>query len=158
MSFILSKDYPSGKTRNIGQIVFLSIISFGVVYYIYQLWLFQDLMSHFEKAFKTEPEAYPTKINPTTMLIFAILLPVYAIYIKYQLLHEHIATSSIPTQENCKSGYRALLLYLLFGISTLWIVPLILEIKWQKAFNEHILDHEHVKDWKKKQNKADQNE
>jgi hypothetical protein len=154
MSFIISKEYPSGKTRKIWRIVFLSYVTLGVFYYLYQLWIFQDLMKHYEKAFKSEPNAYPTKVNPVTLFIFSILLPVYAIYTKYQLLHEHIATSNIPSQENCKSGYRALLLYLLFGLITLWIVPIVLEIKWQKAFNEHILDHEHVAEWNNKQKKS----
>jgi hypothetical protein len=140
----MTKEYKYGTTRKIGRIIFLSIVTLGVFYYLYQLWLFQDLMKHHQKAFKTEPEAYPTMVNPTTMFIFSILLPVYAIYTKYQLLHEHIATSNIPTERNCKSGYRALLLYLLFGVSTLWIYPIILEIQWQKAFNEHIIAHEHL--------------
>lgn len=131
-----------GTRRKYRRVIFFSLVTFGIYYLVYQWWLFRDLDEHFRKAFKTEPEAYPTKNNPTTMFVFTILLPIYSVYIKYQLLHEHIATSNIPSEINCKTGYRALLFYLLFGISTLGIVPLLMEIEWQNAFNEHITAHE----------------
>ncbi|NHJ38606.1 MAG: DUF4234 domain-containing protein [Asgard group archaeon] len=132
-----------GTKRKYRRVILISLITFGIYYLIYQWWLFRDLDEHFRNAFKAEPESYPTKNNPTTMFIFTILLPIYSIYTKYQLLHEHIATSNIESGSNCKSGYRALLFYLLFGISTLGIVPLLMEIEWQKAFNEHVDAHKH---------------
>jgi hypothetical protein len=131
-----------GTIRKYRRVILLSIVTFGIYYFIYQWWLFRDLNEHFRKGFNTEPEAYPTKNNPTTMIVYIILLPIYSIYTKYQLLHEHIATSNIPFGINCKSGYRALLYYLLFGISTLGIIPLLMEREWQIVFNEHIEAHE----------------
>ena len=130
-----------GSIRKYWRVFFLSLLTFGIYYIFYQFWLFKDLDEHFNKAFQVEPKSYPTKVNPTTMIVFLFLFPIYPIYIKYQLLHEHIATSNIRSEENCTVSYKAIVGFLLFSICTLGILPIIMENRWQKAFNEHILAH-----------------
>ncbi|NHJ86168.1 MAG: hypothetical protein FK734_11950 [Asgard group archaeon] len=141
----MPKHLKSGTTRRYGRVLFLTAITFGIYYLFYQWWLFKDLEDHYKKVFKTESQSYPTLNNPATMFIFVIILPLYAIYVKYNLLHEHVATSKVISQPNCIEAFKAVIFFLLFGFTTLGILPLILEQKWQKAFNEHILAHESKK-------------
>ncbi|MFW9923493.1 MAG: hypothetical protein ACFFDW_09450, partial [Candidatus Thorarchaeota archaeon] len=64
------------------------------------------------------------------------------IYMKYSLLHNHIETTSIKTENNCAIGINAVLSVLILGICTIGILPLLNEYRWQKAFNEHIIAHD----------------
>ncbi|NHJ33232.1 MAG: DUF4234 domain-containing protein [Asgard group archaeon] len=131
-----------GTTRRYRRVLIISILTFGIYYFFYYLWLFRDLNDHYEKVLDFEKEAYPTRNNPTTMFIFLFLLPIYSLYVKYHLLHEHIATSKILGKGNCPEGYKAVLLFIFLTFLTLGIVPIILEFRWQNAFNSHILAHE----------------
>jgi hypothetical protein len=130
-----------GTTRNYSRVIILSIITLGIYYFFYQYWIFDDLNEHHQKAFSTETRSFPTMVNPTTMLIFLIVFPLYPIYIKYRLLHNHIETSKIKSPSNCTIGLNATLSFLFLGVCTLGIMPLVLEFRWQKAFNEHIEAH-----------------
>jgi len=138
----MPKERKYGTTRKFRRVFFLSLITFGIYYILYNYWLFQDFEEHHEKAFKTEPRSYPLSNNPTTMLIFLFIFPFYPIYLKYTLLHNHIRTSNIYSPENCTIGVNAVLSFVLLGICTIGIAPLINERRWQTAFNEHILAHE----------------
>lgn len=131
-----------GTTRNFTRVILLSIVTFGIYYFLYQYWLFDDLNDHHQKAFSTEPRSFPTLVNPTTMLIFLIVFPLYPIYIKYRLLHTHIETSPITTANNCTIAINAVISFLFLGVCTIGIMPLVLEYRWQRAFNEHILAHQ----------------
>ncbi len=144
-----------GSIRKYGRVVFFSLLTFGIYYIFYLFWQFRDLDEHFKRAFEVEAESYPTKINPTTMIIFLILFPIYPIYIKYQLLHEHIATSNIRGKENCTVAYEAVVVFLVFGICTLGVLPIIHEHRWQKAFNDHILAHKKHAKRKRRKKRAD---
>ncbi|MHA1220866.1 MAG: DUF4234 domain-containing protein [Candidatus Heimdallarchaeota archaeon] len=137
----MPQDNQFGTTRKYSKVLLLSVVTLGVYYLFYQLWLFTDLARHHEDAFQDEPEAYPTINNPTTLFIFLFFLPFYSYYVKYNILHEHIATTKISSSINCVVGYQAVLFFLFLGPITLGIVPLIMEIKWQKTFNEHIQAH-----------------
>ncbi|MHA1639104.1 MAG: hypothetical protein ACTSXO_04675 [Candidatus Heimdallarchaeota archaeon] len=134
-----------GTARNFFRALLLSFLTFGFYNLFYQFWLYRDLDEHYQLAFKFEPRSYPTLNNPTTLFIFLIIFPLYSYYTKYHLLHEHIATSPIQSSTNCAEGYKALLFFLFFTIPTLGIVPIILEARWQKAFNEHLLAHKRQK-------------
>ena len=138
----MPKDRKYGITRKYRRVFFLSLITFGIYYIMYHYWIFQDFEIHHERAFTTEPRSYPLKANPTTMLIFMIVFPLYTIYTKYTLLHDHIRTSKVRSPENCANGVTAILSFIFFGVCTLGIHPLLTEKKWQNAFNEHILAHE----------------
>ena len=131
-----------GTTRRYRRVFLLSLLTFGIYYIIYQWRLFEDLQDHFDRAFHTEPRSFPTRNNPTTMLIFLILFPIYAYYIKYQTLHQHIESSNIKTQDNCLDGTSSLLSFIFLCWCTFGIYPLMMESKWQNAFNEHIIAHE----------------
>jgi hypothetical protein len=131
-----------GTTRRYRRVIFLSIITFGIYNFIYQWRVFEDLQDHYERAFHTEPRSYPTRNNPTTMLIFLFLFPIYSYYIKYQMLHQHIESSNIKSPENCLEGVSAILSFFFLCFCTFGIYPLYRESKWQNAFNEHILAHE----------------
>jgi len=131
-----------GTTRNFFRAVLFSFLTFGFYNLLYQFWLYRDLDDHYQLAFKLEPQAYPTVNNPATLFIFLFIFPLYSYYTKYHLLHEHIRTSPIQSPSNCIEGYKALLFFLFFTIPTLGIVPLILELRWQRAFNAHIIAHE----------------
>ena len=132
-------------TRKYSRVLFLSIITLGLYYFIYQWWLFRGLEDHYQEAFESEKESFPTRNNPITMFVLQFLIPFYVIYVKYRILHEHISTSSIETESNCAEGYRAVILFILLGIPSFWIVPLVLEANWQKAYNRHLLAHERKK-------------
>ncbi|MFW9924433.1 MAG: hypothetical protein ACFFDW_14210 [Candidatus Thorarchaeota archaeon] len=69
-----------GTQRNYTRVFFLSVATLGIYYFLYQYWLFEDLQEHYHKAFSYEPKSFPTIINPTTMLIFLIIFPLYPIY------------------------------------------------------------------------------
>jgi hypothetical protein len=131
-----------GTTRKYSLVFFFSVITVGIYYILYQYWIFSDLEEHFQKAHSTEPRSKPTHNNPITMVILWILFLPYALYMKYQLLHEHVATSSIKTEENCSDGLKALILILLLNFLTLGIITILLEARWQKVFNNHILAHQ----------------
>lgn len=138
----MPKEHKYGITRKYSRVFLLSLITLGIYYLLYQYWLFKDLQLHFERAFSTEPRSFPTKNNPTTMLIFLILFPIYPLYLKYTLLHDHIETSSIHSEENCTIGEQAILSFSILCVCTLGILPLIYEIRWQRVFNSHIEAHE----------------
>ncbi len=142
----MPKEHKFGTTRKYRRVLFLSIVTFGIYYIIYQYWLFQDFEEHHEKAFDTEPRAYPLITNPTTMLIFLFIFPFYPIYIKYTLLYDHIRTSSINSPENCSMGIKAVLTFVFLGLCTFGIAPLVTESRWQSAFNEHIIAHDYQKE------------
>ncbi|MEA2069940.1 MAG: hypothetical protein U9O98_01470 [Asgard group archaeon] len=130
-----------GKQRKYRRVIFFSILTFGLYYLFYQWWLFRDLQEHFLTTYEEETEAIPTRNNPTTMLIFLIFFPFYPIYLKYELLHRHILTSSVPTETNCPTALDAFLSIVLLCFCTFGIVPIIYEYRWQQAFNEHISAH-----------------
>jgi arginine exporter protein ArgO len=134
--------YKFGTIRSFNRVILLSLCTFGIYYLLYQWWLFEDLQEHYKEAQKVEPNAVPTRNNPTTMFIFVLLFAPYAIYTKYHLLHEHIATSRVETVRNCAPALQALIMIWFFSICTLGIYSIILEYRWQKAFNAHILAHE----------------
>lgn len=138
----MPKEMKYGTTRRFSRVVFLSLVTLGIYYILYQFWLFKDLEDHFKLAFTTESKSYPTTNNPTTMLIFLIIFPIYPIYIKYTLLHDHIETSKIKTEDNCALGLEAIFSFTLLCLCTLCIFPLVIEYRWQKAFNNHIIAHE----------------
>ncbi|MHA1124411.1 MAG: DUF4234 domain-containing protein [Candidatus Heimdallarchaeota archaeon] len=131
-----------GTIRKYRRVIFLSIITLGLYNLFYQWKIFEDLQGHFERGFHTESRSYPTQNNSITMLIFLFLFPLYPYYIKYQMLHQHIDTSNIISQENCLEGFSALLSFVFLCACTVGIYPIIMESRWQRAFNEHILAHE----------------
>jgi hypothetical protein len=131
-----------GTTRKYGEVLLFSLVTFGIYYLFYSFWLFRDLDDHYNKMLEVELEAYPTRNSPTTMVIFFFLLPIYPVYVKYHLLHEHIATSDTRSKANCPEGYKAMLVFIFLTFLTLGIVPIIIESRWQKAFNAHIIAHE----------------
>ena len=131
-----------GTTRRYRRVIFLSIITLGFYNLFYQWRIFEDLQDHFTRAFHTEPRSYPTEINPTTMFIFLFFFPFYPYYQKYQMLHQHIETSNIISPENCQEGTAAFLSFVFLCACTVGIYPIILESRWQRAFNGHILAHE----------------
>ncbi|HUT81895.1 MAG TPA: hypothetical protein VMZ29_11885 [Candidatus Bathyarchaeia archaeon] len=138
----MPQHYIYGTTRKYWRVFLLSILTLGIYYLFYQWWIFRDLEDHYRKACGIEPEAYPTINNPTTMFVFLFLLPFYSYYVKYHLLHEHISTTNIKKTKNCIVGYKAVIIFIILGLTTLCIVPIIIEFKWQRTFNEHILAHE----------------
>ena len=138
----MPKELTYGTTRRYSRVIILSILTLGIYYVLYQYWLFKDLQEHFEKAFEVEPRSYPTKNNPITMLVFLLLFPLYPIFLKYSILHDHIEMSQIKIDDNCTIGLNALVFFTVFCVCTFGIVPLINEYRWQKAYNEHILAHE----------------
>lgn len=138
----MPQQYNFGTTRNYGRVLLFSLLTFGIYYLFYYFWLFRDLDDHYKKVLEIEGEAYPTRNNPTTMVIFLFLLPVYPVYVKYHLLHEHLATSKIRSKGNCPEGYKAMLVFIFLTFLTLGIVPVIIESRWQKAYNSHIITHE----------------
>ncbi len=142
-NYRMPKEHKFGTTRKYRRVFFLSLVTFGIYYIIYQYWIFQDFEEHHEKAFDTEPRSYPLIINPTTMLIFLFIFPFYPIYIKYTLLYDHIRTSRIQSPENCSIGIKAVLSFVILGICTIGIAPILIESQWQRAFNKHIIAHEH---------------
>jgi len=148
----MPQQHKYGTTRSYGRVLLFSVITFGIYYLFYYLWLFRDLDDHYRKVLDFELEAYPTRNNPTTMFVFLFLLPIYSVYVKYHLLHEHIATSKIKSKANCTEGYKAMLVFIFLTFLTIGIVPLILESRWQKAYNSHILAHERRARSKKKRN------
>ena len=131
-----------GTTRRYRKVIFLSIITLGFYNLFYQWRIFEDLQDHFDRAFHTESRSYPTQNNPTTMFIFMFFFPIYPYYLKYQMLHKHIDTSNIISPENCLEGVSALLSFVILCACTVGIYPIIIESRWQRAFNEHILAHE----------------
>lgn len=135
-------EHKFGTTRKYRRVLFLAIVTFGIYYILYQYRLFQDFEEHHEKAFDTEPRAYPLTTNPITMLIFLFIFPFYPIYLKYTLLYDHIRTSSISSPENCSIGIKAVLSFVFLSFCTFGIVPIVIESRWQSAFNEHIIAHE----------------
>ena len=143
----MSYHYIYGTAREYKRVLFFSFFTFGIYYIIYQWWLFKDLEEHFKRAFSMEQNSYPTRNNSTTMFVYLLLLPIYSFYVKYNILHEHIATSEIKSRYNCVAGFNVIIIFILFSFGTLFIVPLIIEYRWQKAFNEHIRAHEanHIK-------------
>ncbi|MBN1330229.1 MAG: hypothetical protein JXA54_12215 [Candidatus Heimdallarchaeota archaeon] len=138
----MAQQYKYGTTRKYWRVFLLSLLTLGIYYLFYQWWIFRDLDEHFRKAYEIEPEAYPTINNPTTMFAFLFLLPFYSYYVKYFLLHEHISTTNINKTKNCIAGYLAVIIFIILNLTTLFIVPIIVEYKWQQTFNEHILEHE----------------
>jgi len=131
-----------GTTRRYRRVIFLSIITLGFYNLFYQWRVFEDLQDHFTRAFHMESRSYPTKNNPTTMFILLFFFPIYPFYIKYQMLHQHIDTSNIISPTNCLEGFPAILSFIVLCTCTLGIYPILLESRWQNAFNEHILAHE----------------
>ncbi|MBD3192811.1 MAG: hypothetical protein GF308_19385 [Candidatus Heimdallarchaeota archaeon] len=136
----MSEERKYGTTRTYQQIFLLSLASLGVYYLFYLYWNFKDLEEHYQKAYDHEKMASPTHNNSLTMFLFIFVFPIYSIYKKYQLLHDHIDTSAIKSKPNAPSGLIALLVFI-FGPLTLGIWPIMNEIKWQKAMNSHILEH-----------------
>ncbi|MBK5113316.1 MAG: DUF4234 domain-containing protein [Candidatus Heimdallarchaeota archaeon] len=147
----MPQQYKFGTTRRYRRVLIFSLLTFGIYYLFYTYWLFKDLDDHYNKVLDFELEAYPTKNSPTTMIIFLFLLPVYPVYVKYHLLHEHIATSKTRSKANCPEGYKAMLVFIFLTFLTIGIVPLIIESRWQKAFNSHIIAHERRAKFRKKE-------
>ena len=50
----MPKEHKFGTTRKYRRVLFLSIVTFGIYYIIYQYWLLQDFEEHHEKAFDTK--------------------------------------------------------------------------------------------------------
>ena len=138
----MPQQYKYGTTRRYRRVLIFSLLTFGIYYLFYYLWLFRDLEDHYQNVLDFELEAYPTRNNPTTMFVFLFFLPIYSVYVKYHLLHEHIATSKTQSKANCLEGYKAMLVFIFLIFLTLGIVPLILEYRWQNVYNAHILAHE----------------
>ena len=142
----MPQQHKYGTTRKYSRVLLFSFLTFGIYYLFYYLWLFRDLDDHYNKVLEFELEAYPTRNNPTTMFIFLFFLPIYPVYVKYHLLHEHIATSKTDSKTNIPEGFKAMLVFFFLTFLTLGIVPLILESRWQRVFNAHILAHDKRKE------------
>ena len=139
----MPQELPFGTIRSYKHIFFLSVITFGIYYLIYWFWIFRDLEEHYQYTRRLNESARPTWNSHLTMFLLSLccIVSLYPIYMKYQLLYEHILTSSFRTATNCPSGKRAILAFL-FGGLTFGLWPLICEIRWQRAMNAHIRQHQ----------------